>query len=163
MTDGAGPDGASDDMIDDGQITAADLAFAAANDDDETVIGHATALASVQTAFAGLAKSQDVDILPAEGDEQNDIAVAGDVWTLYLNGWPGLATAFIAIEEEPAEGASPDVVEAAWREVMSPAVVAAMAVVDLDLDGALTAALDASGDPLSASIATAVRLGSVPG
>ncbi len=163
MTDGTGPDHTVDDHVDDdGQISAEDLAFAAANVDEETVLGHAEAVAALHSAFAALIESQDADILPAEGDDRNDIAVAGDAWTLYLSGWPGLGTAFVAIEEEPAEDAGPDIVEAAWRAVVSDEAVAAMILADTQLDGALTTALDASGDALSASIATAVRLGPVP-
>lgn len=162
MTDGTGPGfSIGDDGDADDQITAEDMAFAAADDDDETVIGHSEALAAMQSAFAALVDSQNVDILPAEGDEQNDIAVAGDAWTLYLSGWPGLATAFVAIEDEPADGASAELIETAWRAAVSDDVIAAMTLADLELEGALTAALDASGDPLSQSIATAVRLGAV--
>ena len=125
--------------------------------DDAVAIDHATALAAVQSAFAGLAGSQEVDILPAEGEEKTDIAVAGDAWTLYLSGWPGLGVAFVAIEDEPEDDAEPHAVEMAWRAAVGDDVVAALMVADLDLDGALTAALDASGDPLSGSIAAAVR------
>jgi hypothetical protein len=124
---------------------------------DEDVVDHGRALAAVQDAFAGLAGSDEVDILPAEGDDGTDIAVAGDAWTLYLSGWPGLAVAFVAIEDEPDDAADVDTVEAAWHSAVGDDVVAAMMVADLDLNGALTAALDASGDPLSGSIAAAVR------
>ncbi len=157
MTDDARLDGVADAVTGD-QITADDLAFAAA-DDDADVIGHPQAQAAVQAAFAGLAGSRDVDVLPAEGEEHDDIAVAGDAWTLYLSGWPGPATAFVAIEDEPTEDAGADMVEAAWRAVVSGDAVAAMSMADMELEGALSTALDASGDPLSQSIATAVRLG----
>ncbi len=156
MTSDTRPDGVPD--VTDDQITAGDLAFAAA-DDEADVIGHAGALAAVQAAFAGLVTSRDVDILPAEGEDHDDIAVAGDAWTLYLSGWPGPATAFVAIEDEPSDDAGADTVEAAWRAVVSGDAVTAIGMADMELEGALTAALDASGDPLSRSIATAVRLG----
>ena len=160
MTDGTGPGFAIDDDADaDDQITAEDLAFAAADDDVETEIGHTEVLAAMQSAFAALVASQDADIPPTEGDEQNDIAVAGDAWTLYLSGWPGLATAFVAIEDEPRDGASAEVVEGAWRAAVSDDVIAAFVVADMELEGTLTAALDSSGDPLSLSIASAVRAG----
>lgn len=159
MTDGTGPGHAvNDDADDDAQITAEDLAFAAANDDEETVIGHAEAVAAMQSAFAALVESQDADILPTEGDDQNDIAVAGDAWTLYLSGWPGLGMAFVAIEEEPEEDADPTAVEAAWRSAVPEPAMAAMVVADLELDYALTSALIASADPLSMSLASAIRL-----
>ena len=165
MTDGTGPGYAIDDDVDaDDQITAEDLAFAAADaDDDETEIGHAEALAAMQAAFAALVESQGADILPTEGDEHNDIAVAGDAWTLYLSGWPGLATAFVAIEDEPADGASAESVEAAWRAVVPDPVVAALVLADMELEGALSTALRASGDPLSQSIADAIRVGADQG
>ena len=159
MTDDARLDGVADAVTGD-QITADDLAFAAA-DDDADVIGHPQALAAVQAAFAGLAGSRDVDVLPAEGEEHDDIAVAGDAWTLYLSGWPGPATAFVAIEDEPTEDAGADTVEAAWRAVVSSDAVAAMSMADMELEGALATALDASGDPLSQSIGAAVRVGAV--
>ncbi len=164
MSDGTGPGFAIDDDVDaDDQITAEDLAFAAADDDDETVIDHAVALAAMRSAFAALVDSQDADILPAEGDEQDDIAVAGDVWTLYLSGWPGLATAFVAIEDEPPDGASAEVVEGARRAAVPDGVIAAFVSADMELEGALSAALVASGDPLSQSIAVAVRVGADQG
>ena len=163
MSGGTGPGHALDDDVDaDDQITAEDLAFAAADDEDETETGHAEALAAMQSAFAALVELQKADILPTEGDEQNDIAVAGDAWTLYLSGWPGPATAFVAIEDEPADGASAEAVELAWRAVVPADVVAALGLADMELDGALTIALNTSGDPLSQSIATAVRLGMAP-
>ena len=123
-------------------------------DDDPT--GRAAVLSALEVAFAGLTGSGDVDILPAEGDDGMDIALAGDVWTLYLSGWPGPATAFVAVEDEPDEDADSNAVEAAWRSAVPSTVIDAMAVADMEMDGALTAALIASADPLSASIAKAI-------
>ena len=166
MTDDIRPGSAMDDgerdVTDDAddQITADDLAFAAA-DGEADVIDHDGALAAVQAAFAGMAGSEDVDILPAEGEDHDDIAVAGDAWTLYLSGWPGPAIAFVAVEDEPADNADAAAVDSAWRAVVSGEAVAAMSMADIELEGALTHALDASGDPLSQSIATAVRLGAI--
>ncbi len=168
MTDDIRPDSTMDGVRRDGSddagdlITADDLTFTAA-DGEADVIDHAGALAAVQAAFAGLAGSEEVDILPTEGEDNDDIAVAGDAWTLYLSGWPGPATAFVAVEDEPADDAEAAAVEAAWRSVVSGDAVAAMSMIDIELEGALTHALDASGDPLSQSIATAVRLGAVAG
>ena len=125
--------------------------------DSPAPIDHAMALVAVQTAFAGLAGSEEVDILPAEGDDGTDIVVAGDAWSLYLSGWPGPATAFIAVEEEPDEAADAATVDAAWRSAVDNDVVAALMVADFDLGGGLTAALDASGDALSGAVAAAVR------
>lgn len=147
------------DDVDD-QITGDDLAFAAASDDAE-VIGHSQALAAIQGSFIGLTGPNEVDILPTEGENRDDIAVAGDAWTLYLSGWPGPATAFVAIEDEPAEDADAETITAAWRSVVPEPAIAAMSMTDMELEGALSTALDASGDPLSQSIATAVRLGAI--
>ncbi|CAA9547366.1 MAG: hypothetical protein AVDCRST_MAG33-584 [uncultured Thermomicrobiales bacterium] len=125
--------------------------------DDDEMTGHAAVLSVLRAAFAGLTASDDVEILPAEGDDGTDIAVAGDVWTLYLSGWPGPATAFVAVEDEPDEDADPDAVAAAWRSAVPESALAAMTIAELDLEGGLTAALLASGDPLSTSLAAAIR------
>lgn len=127
-------------------------------DGDDDATDHAAVLSVLRAAFDGLAGSDEVDILPAEGDDGTDIAVAGDVWTLYLSGWPGPATAFLAIEEEPDEDADPAAVEAAWQSAVPEAAIAAMVTADLELVYALTAALVTSADPLSVSLASAIRV-----
>ena len=123
------------------------------------VIDHGTALVALQSAFADYldADDDDVDILPDQGDAEDDIAVAGETWTLYLSGWPGPRQAFVAIEDEPDAGADAGEVEAAWRAVVPEHVLAAIRVADDELGGELTAALLASGDAISAGIAAAVR------
>ncbi|HEV2529346.1 MAG TPA: hypothetical protein VGT61_12950 [Thermomicrobiales bacterium] len=127
------------------------------------VIDHGTALVALQSAFADYldADENDVEILPDQGDTEDDIAVAGETWTLYLSGWPGPRQVFVAIEDEPEDGASPDEVEAAWRAVVPDHVLAAIRVADDELGGEITASLMATGDPVSMGVAAAVR--STPG
>ena len=121
------------------------------------IIDHATALMAVRDGFADLAAQGEVDILPNEGDDRTDIAVAGDAWTVYLTGWPGPQIAFLAIEDEPEDEAAPAAVDAAWRGAVPDGVLPALLIIDNDLGGALTDALRASTDPLSISLAAAVR------
>ncbi len=123
------------------------------------VIDHGVALVALQSAFAAFldADENDVEILPEEGDTGDDIAVAGETWTLYLSGWPGPRQVFVAIEDEPDEGAAAADVEAAWRAVVPDDILAAIRTADEELGGELTAALSASGDAVSMGVAAAVR------
>ena len=125
--------------------------------EEATVIDHATALMAVRDGFDAMIEQGAVDILPDEGDDRTDIAIAGDTWTVYLTGWPGPRIAFLAIEDEPDDDATPAATEAAWRGAVTDDVLPALLTVDNDLGGALTDALRASTDPLSVSLAGAVR------
>lgn len=125
--------------------------------EEATVIDHATALMAVRDGFAALVGQGAVDILPNEGDDRTDIAIAGDTWTVYLTGWPGPQIAFLAVEDEPDDDATPAAIESAWRGTVADDVLPALLTVDNDLGGALTDALRASTDPLSVSLAAAVR------
>lgn len=140
-------------------ITADDLAaaIAASTDQDDEPGSRAAVLPALRAAFGALARSGEADLLDAEGEDRTDAAVAGEDWTLYLTGWPGPRVAFVAIEDEPAEDASPAAVETAWREAIPDEALAAMVEADRALAGALSAAMDGSGDALSASIAAALR------
>lgn len=165
-----GPDGPdatrASDGIDDvdpaDAITADDLAAASAastdeDDEDDEPGSRAAVLSALRAAFGALARSGEADLLDAEGEDRTDVAVAGEDWTLYVTGWPGPRVAFVAIEDEPAEDASPAAVETAWREAIPDEALTAMVEADRALVGALSAAMDGSGDALSASIAAAVR------
>ena len=89
----------------------------------------------------------DFDVVPAEGGGELDITT--DHWTLHLENAGG----FLAIDEEPVE---PAAFATARRAVMSDKVERALAAADRELDGALTTALAASGDPFSLDFAAAL-------
>lgn len=103
--------------------------------------------AALESALA----ADEFDILV--DDAGGTLDVACDDWTLHLERWPD-GTAFLAIDDEPDE---PGDFAAARRAVMGDAVGLALAVVDRALDGALSRALAASGDPFSADLAAALR------
>lgn len=119
----------------------------------ESALEHADVVIALQEAFADLIASEDVDVLPREGESGNDIAVAGEQWTLYLEGWPGPEVAFIAVEDEPEEDAAPAEVEQTWRAAIPESALAALADADRRLGGVLRSLLIATGDPVSVSVA----------
>jgi hypothetical protein len=114
---------------------------------------HADVVIALQEAFADLIAAEEVDVLPHEGESGNDIAIAGEHWTLYVEGWPGPEVAFIAIEDEPDEDAAPEDVEQAWRDALPDAALSALAQADERLGGRLHSLLTATGDPVSVSVA----------
>lgn len=118
---------------------------------------HVAALHAIREAFATLLANEDVDILPNEGDGGDDIALAGERWTLYLEGWPGPKVAFIAIDDEPEDDASAADVEAAWRDAIPADAIPALTAADSTLDGILSFRLTATDDPVSMAVAAAMR------
>ncbi|MBA2247209.1 MAG: hypothetical protein H0W23_03700, partial [Chloroflexia bacterium] len=83
------------------------------------------------------------------GIEQVEIDVQADDWTLHLEGWP-IATAWIAIEQEPESAAAQ---QAALATTFGHRELAALRNADRRLEGALVARLRTSGDELSARLA----------
>ncbi|MGI8476275.1 MAG: hypothetical protein ACR2OO_07905 [Thermomicrobiales bacterium] len=106
--------------------------------------------AALESALA----ADEFDILV--DDAVGTLDVACDDWTLHLERWPD-GTAFLAIDDEPDEPDEPGDFAAARRAVMGDAVERALADVDRALDGALSRALAASGDPFSADLVATFR------
>lgn len=131
------------------------MSAAAAGEDESP--DRESALLALHAAFADAIAADDVEVLPEEGEDRSDVAVAGETWTLYLSGWPGPAQAFIAIEDEPDDGATPAAIERAWRAAVPETALAALSMADAELGGAITAALVSTGDPLSAAVAATLR------
>lgn len=119
----------------------------------DSALDHADVVIALQQAFADLIAADEVDVLPHEGESGNDIAVAGEHWTLYVEGWPGPKVAFIAIEDEPDEGAPLEEVEQTWRAAIPEAALSALAQADERLGRRLRSTLTATGDPVSVSVA----------
>src|SRR5690554_5462693 len=95
-----------------------------------------------ELAFGVLIDSDDVELISDEGD----LHIAGDDWTLVLEGDPVMAV-MIALDDE--EGA-PD---AALRAAISEEEFAAMLDLDARLGGELTSLLVASPDILAHTLA----------
>lgn len=81
-----------------------------------------------------------------------ELDLSTDDWTLHVEDWPN-GPAWLAIDDEPDDLAA---YTAARRRVMSEAVERALAEADRAVDGALTRALRASGDPFTIQFATAL-------
>jgi hypothetical protein len=109
----------------------------------------------VRDAMAALIESGDVDVV--RSDDGQEIDVFGDEWTVHLEGWPSRPAAFAAIDDEPDDPAAIPAIRAA---VIDGSVHAALLDLDRRLDGALKAALVATGDPLSIDLGMA--LGTAP-
>ena len=93
-------------------------------------------------------KPVDFDIVQSAAGGELD--VAADKWTIHFEN----GTGFLAIDSEPDE---PAAYTTARREVMSEAIERAIATADHELDGALSAALVASGDPFTLNFVAALR------
>ena len=107
-------------------------------------------VAALEIAFAGLIEADDVDIEVAQGAVQ----VSGEEWTLHVEGWPASPLGWLALDDEPEDATE----RRATREAaMGEAALAALALADRTLEGGLSAALRAPGDPLSTELADAIR------
>ena len=109
--------------------------------------GLARLAASLREAFGELSAAGHVDLVPL--DEEEAFEVQSDHWTLYLRGWP-LAEAWIALDDE---GASDDEHLIAVQHAFGSRELAAFHALDHALAGRFIAALAASPDPLSATLA----------
>ena len=100
---------------------------------------------------ADLSAQGDVDVV--RSDDGLELDLFGDEWTVHLEGWPGSPAAFAAIDDEPDD---PAAIPAARAGIIDAPIHAALQNLDRRLDGALRAALTASGDPLSFDLAAAL-------
>ena len=87
-------------------------------------------------------------------DETGAIECATDDWTLLIEGVPESPVAWMAIEDEPED---PDQYPRARRAVLRSVEEQALRRVDAALEGLLSRALEASDDPFSQHLATALR------
>ena len=107
----------------------------------------------LRTAFAAQLESGDVDLVDCR-DGASGFEIQADEWTLRLEGWP-VASGFIALDEEPSSMKE-------RRLALDAAIVdehlAALRHANALLDNAIVAALEDSGDELSALLAQAVAV-----
>ena len=101
----------------------------------------------------GSAESEDEFDLTVN-DETGAIECATDDWTLLIEGVPESPMAWMAIENEPEE---PEQYPRARRAVLRSVEEQALRRVDATLDGLLIRALQASGDPFSQHLASALQ------
>ena len=106
----------------------------------------------LEDAFAGVIAADEAEVLP--GEAPGEVDLAGEEWTLRVEGWPERPVAWLALDDEPE---APAERRSAREAAMGGASEAALAALDARLDGALSAALAASGDPLSLDLAEAIR------
>jgi hypothetical protein len=93
----------------------------------------------------------DFDLTRADGS--GDLEVVTDEWTLRVEQGPELV-AWLALDNEPEDASA---LASARHEAMGLPVEHALAAVDRRMDGTLSNALRASGDPLSADLADALN------
>lgn len=103
----------------------------------------------VRTTRALLLTVMREDDFDVTSGEDGSLDVSTDHWTVHLESGGG----FLAIDDEPEE---PSLYAAARRAVMSERVERALALADRELDGAMSAALAASGDPFTLSFVAAL-------
>lgn len=101
----------------------------------------------LQAAFADPIARGEIDVVVTPG--ANEVEVQADDWTLVFEGWP-LRAAWIALDESPASEAEQRM---ALDAVIGSLELAALRDADRQLEGGLTGALAASGDPLSEALA----------
>lgn len=107
---------------------------------------------AIKSALADVLSEDDFDV--ALDEEGGEAAVEADEWTLQLASVEGALTAFLAIDDEPENDAS---YPAAVRAALGRAVEDAFVDADAELDGLLSSALIASGDPFSTAFAALIR------
>ncbi|MDQ3655718.1 MAG: hypothetical protein M3457_11645 [Chloroflexota bacterium] len=100
------------------------------------------------TAFAAQLESGEVSLVVFR-DHISAFEVQADEWTLRLEGWP-VATSFIALDEEPT---SLKERQAALDAAIDDQNLAGLRDANNLLDNAIVAALEDSGDELSALLA----------
>lgn len=101
----------------------------------------------LRDAFAPQLESGEVDLVIESG--QSGFEIQADEWTLHLEGWP-VSAAFIALDEEPVAVAERKV---ALDAALDNQHLAALRQANASLHNALSAALENSGDMLSALLA----------
>lgn len=106
----------------------------------------------LRTTFAAQLESGEVDLVVFR-DHVSAFEIQADDWTLRLEGWP-VETGFIAVDEEP-----PSLKErqAALDAALDAQHLAGLRDANGLLDNAIVAALEDSGDELSAILAELLR------
>ncbi len=107
---------------------------------------------ALRAAFTAHCRSADYDLEP--DDEAGTIEVTTDDWTLSIDGIPGKPVAYLSIDNEPDEES--EYVQA-LHDVFRATERTALREANAELDGAISTALDASGDPFSQHLAAALR------
>jgi hypothetical protein len=106
----------------------------------------------VATLTAALRTVLDLDEFDVTPGTTGDLDVSTDDWTLHIENWPN-GPAWLAIDDEPDD---PSAYTTARRQVMNEEVERALAEADRAVGGALTRALQASGDPFTTDSANAL-------
>lgn len=97
-------------------------------------------------------KRDDFDVAIGEGGEAE---VFTDHWTIHL----GPDGGFLAVDDEPE---SPKDYPTAWEKALGPKAIQAIVAAEAELDGALTAAMTAGGDPFTLAFVGALRAADAP-
>jgi hypothetical protein len=101
----------------------------------------------LRTHLLTVMDEDDFDLVIGGSDGSLDLST--DDWSIHLEHERG----FLAIDDEPADAAS---FARSRRAVMSEAVEHALAAADVELGGALSAALTATGDPFTLDFVSAL-------
>lgn len=107
----------------------------------------------LRTAFAAQLESGEVDLLIFR-DHVSAFEIQADEWTLRLEGWP-VTTGFIALDEEPP---SLQERQSALDAAIDDQHLAGLRDANELLDNAIVAALEDSGDELSAILARLIAV-----
>jgi hypothetical protein len=102
----------------------------------------------VNARLSAVLAESDYDLVVS--DDRSELDITTDHWTIHLAGGGG----FLAIDDEPAEAAD---YATARRRAMGEKVERELAAADRELDGAISAALTATGDPFSLDFVTAIQ------
>ena len=106
----------------------------------------------LEEAFAAQLESGEVDLVALRDSQEFEIQA--DEWTLHLAGWP-VTVAFIALDEEPPTFAER---RAALDAALDSQHMAGLRHANLLLNDAIVAALEDSGDELSAVLASVIAI-----
>jgi hypothetical protein len=105
---------------------------------------------ALSQAFASQLERGDVDLVNMP--DARVVEIQSDEWTLHLQGWP-VTLAFLALDDEPT---TLEDRQAALDAALDAEHIAALRHANRLLDNAIAAALDDSGDELSATLARAI-------
>ncbi len=105
----------------------------------------------LREAFGPVFGSEEIDI--RSSDRGDELMVVDEAWTVHIEGWPDHPVAIVAIKQELEP---PFTLHESREEVMAYEIDEAFAYVDAQVEGALTTALKASGDPLSLDLLEAM-------
>lgn len=99
---------------------------------------------ALDLAMRSHCKESEYDLEP--DDEAGVVELTTDDWTLSIETGHGVPMAFLSIDNEPDEEHEYQI---ALHDAFRASEIRALTEANRDLDGALAAALDASGDPFS--------------